>query len=61
MHGQVPEPPECADVGSVPPIGVKIPIGERHQFSHSVEERVEQQVEPRHPQQVVRDLTNYSV
>ena len=56
MHGQVPRLPEGQDVVGVPPVAVELPVGELHHLADRVEEGVEEQVEPRQPDQVVGNL-----
>lgn len=56
MDGQVPFLPELDHVLGVPPVGVEVAIGELHDLADSVEERVEDQVEHRQPDQVIRNL-----
>ena len=56
MDWKVPGFPEGEDVVGIPPIAVELAVGELHDLADRVEEGVEEQVEPRQPDQVVGDL-----
>ena len=56
VDGHVPRLPELEDVVGVPPSVVELAVGEAQQLPAQVEDRVEDQVEPRQPDHVVGDL-----
>ena len=56
VDGQVPLLPELDDVSGVPPVRVEVAVGELHDLANGVQERVEDQVEHRQPDQVIRNL-----
>jgi hypothetical protein len=56
MNWHVPGPPEHFDVIRVPPLVVEAPIGKMEHLTDQVQERMEEQVEAAHPDQVIWNL-----